>query len=381
MHRRLRLLVVVLLGACASSPVLASSTRLFALGGDGAYLEDAVNARSWYGSLVDHGGWAAAESGVFEQHGGYARDVWDDTATGPALGAQMPIGQDGRHGTAALWWNGHGANGGMGELGSDLLGDTYQVMYGYTFGTMTAGLSLRHGAADGDLTPSLHHNATRDDFGLGLRLDLGAIAYMDLDGELVRLADESTVGAAEPEPRSTAGSYGVRGRAFVQVGDGLVLVPMLENRMEERKWDQLAQPADRRWCLWRAGAGLTWQPDPDNLLLLAVDWRDARDTADGAEVFAAEVLDMRLAIESRLHALLTVRLAAGYRGTSADVSAATTAKRHEIPLSLGLAAHVGPADLEFSLANLPPVGPDGLREPWRPAVDATWMSAGLSWWF
>ena len=381
MHHRLRLLVVVLLFACASTAALASSPRLFAFGGDGAYLEDAVNVRSWYGSLVDHGGWAAAESGVFEQHDGYARDVWDDTATGPALGAQVPLGQDGRHGTAGLWWNGQGANGGIGELGSDLLGDTYQVMYGYRFGTMTAGLSLRHGAADGDLTPSLHHNATRDDFGLGLRLDLGATAYLDLAGELVRLADESTLGDVEPVKRSTEGSYGVRGRAFVQVGDGLVLVPMFEHRREERTWDELAQPADRQWRLWRTGAGLTWQPDPDSLLLLTADWRNERDTESGAEVFAADVLDLRLAIESRVHALLTVRLAAGYRRTDVEWAAAGSATQGDVPISLGLAAHLGPADLEFSLANMLPVGPDGLRERWGWADNSTWMSAGLSWWF
>ena len=381
MHRRPGLLLVFLLVACASTAALASSTRLIALGGDGAYLEDAVNARVWYGSLVDHGGWVAAESGAFEQHDGYARDWWDNTASGPALGAQAPIGQDGRHGTAGLWWNSHGANGGSGELGSDQLGDTWQVMYGRRFGTMTAGLSLRHGAADADLTESLHHNATRDDFGLGLRMDLGPTAYLDLAGELVRLADESTLGAVAPEPRSTAGSYGWRARAFVQIGDGLVLVPMLENRREERDWDELAQPADRSWRLWRAGAGLTWQADPDHLLLLAADWRDERDTGNGVELFTADVLDVRLAIESRIHALLTMRLAAGYRRTDMELAASSTGTKDEVPLSLGLAAHLGPADLEFSLSNLPPVGPDGLLERWRWADDSTWMSAGLSYWF
>lgn len=381
MHRSFRLLTVAIACVCTATAALASGPRLLALGGDGAYLEDARNARVWYGTLVDHGGWVALESGIFEQNDGYARDLAGDTATGPALGAQVPLGRDGRHGTAGLWWNGHGANGGVGELGYDRLDDTWQVMYGRAFGGLTAGLSLRHGAADADLTPSLHHNATRDDFGLGLRVDLGPTAYLDLAGELVRLADESTLGAADPEPRSTAGSYGWRARAFVQVGDGLVLVPMLENRSEERDWDELARPADRRWRLWRTGAGLTWQADPDHLLLLAADWRDERDTGDGLEVFTADVLELRLAAESRIHALLTMRLAAGYRRTGTELAAISTGTEDEVPLSLGLAAHLGPADLEFSLSNLPPVGPDGLRERWRWADDSTWMSAGLSWWF
>ncbi len=381
MHRLCRLLTVIAMCSCAASVALASSPRLLALGGNGAYLEDAVNTRVWYGTLVDHGGWVAVESGVFDQHDGYARDFQGNTASGPALGGQVPIGQDGRHGTAGLWWNGHGANGGIGELGNDLLGDTWQVMYGRAFGGLNAGLSLRHGGADFDLSPSLHHNATRDDFGLGLRLDLGKTAYLDLAGELVRLADESTLGATDPQPRSTAGSYGWRGRAFVQVGDGLVLVPMLENRLEDRGWDELAQPADRRWRLWRLGAGLTWQTDPDHLLLLAADRRNEHDTADGVEVFTADVLDLRVAVESRIHALLTVRLAAGYRRTEMELASAAAGTESEVPLSLGLAAHLGPADLEFSLSNLAPVGPDGLSEHWRWADDSTWMSAGLSWWF
>ncbi len=67
-----------------------------------------------------------------------------------------------------------------------------------------------------------------------------------------------------------------------------------------------------------------------------------------------------------MHALLSVRLAARLPAhrPARRVSAVRTASptSPSAPASL---VHVGPADLDLGLANLPPVGPDGLAEPVR----------------
>ena len=49
----------------------ASTARLRALGGEGAYLEDPANVLLWYGSLGDYPNLVIAETGAWEQNGGY----------------------------------------------------------------------------------------------------------------------------------------------------------------------------------------------------------------------------------------------------------------------------------------------------------------------
>lgn len=378
-----RLIVAVLacagLLAGAARPAVASDPRLFALGGDGAFLEDAAGVRAWYGGLVEHGGWLAVQTGTFGNYGGYPRDATGWRAAGPAAGVHLPLGADGRHGTAALWWDARAAAGGAGAPGDDRLADAWQIQYGRRWGGLTAAFSVRHGGGDQAYGPDLQVQRSRDEFGLGARFDLGEGAYADLAGELVRLAQDASVDQAVAVSRATADSYGLRGRAFVQAGTGLVLVPVVEHRREGRDGDPvLGSPG---WRLWRLGAGLTWLPDPDHLVLLAVDWRHARHRTDAAP-FDAAALACRVAIEARIHALLSVRLASGYRRTALEFADAGDGPTfHDVPVSAGLAVHLGPADLDLAVANAPATGPDGLPGTGSLDDDATWMSAGFSWWF
>ena len=375
-----RPLAVLLLACLAAAPALASSPRLFALGGDGAYLEDAVNARAWYGSLADHGGWIAVESGVYEQYDGYARDVAGRRATGPAAGLHLPLGDEGRHGTAALWWNGRPGTGGVPDLGDEVLADSWQVMYALRRSGLAAGLSLRHGGGEHDLSPFWRRTTTRDDFGLGARAGLGETAYVDVAGEVVRLAEKNSYLQEDPVESSSYGSYGFRARVFAQLSPGLVLVPVIERLHEENADTGLRAGAHR--TVWRLGAGLTWLPDPDHLALLALERRDGQDSpwvgTGDIETFTA-----RLAFEARIHALLSVRLGGGYRIRAYEPASGRDATFHDVPFSAGLAAHLGPADLEFAVANLPPDRATGVARSWTWHVpnDATWMSAGASWWF
>jgi hypothetical protein len=251
-------------------------------------------------------------------------------------------------------------------------------------------VSLRHGgvAAGGLPAPadSLRRRAARDDFGLGLRWAPSDRAYVDLAGELVRLEDETGIGSDAAVSRSTASSYGVRARGFVQVAAGLVLVPVIERRVEQRDWDGAGRADDRSWRLWRLGAGLTWLPDPDHLVLIAADWRDGRRRGPEGDPNTIDldraVFALRLACEARIHALLSLRVASGFELVHQEWGpASTTSSDHLVPLSAGLAAHVGPCDLDLALANQPPLRPDGGRQPWRAEDDSTWMSAGLSFWF
>jgi hypothetical protein len=202
----------------------------------------------------------------------------------------------------------------------------------------------------------------------------------------VRLEDETANGTAAAVARSTASSYGLRVRGFLEVGAGLVLVPVIERRVEQRDWNGLGQPDDQSWRLWRLGAGLTWLPDPDHLVLIAADWRDGRRRAGSAGGSEADldrtVFTMRLACEARIHALLSLRVASGFELVRQEWGLSGAAgSDHLVPLSAGLAAHVGPCDLDLALGNQPPVRPDGGRQPWHAADDSTWMSAGLSFWF
>jgi len=299
------------------------------------------------------------------------------------------LGRDGDDLTCGLWWNDRAAQGGTGELGNDRFETGWQLAFGRNFGRMAAGMSLRHGGTDTDFAvaqDSLRRRATRDDFGLGLRWEASDRVYFDFAGELVRLGDKSTLGDAPVVERSTARSYGLRARGFWALTPGTVLVPVLEHRREERTWDGLGQEDDRSDRLWRLGAGLTWLPDPDHLLHAAIDWRSSRrrDQGDPDAVVDRDrrVFALRLACEARIHALVTLRVASGFEWAHEDWSSADEAEDgHLVPLSAGLAVHVGPCDLDLALANQPPLRPDGSREPWRQQNDSTWMTAGLSVWF
>jgi hypothetical protein len=263
----------------------------------------------------------------------------------------------------------------------------WQVMVAHEFAGFGAGLSLRHAQRKGDNAPTegvVSIDASRVDFGLGLRWEASPRAYIDVAGELVRLADASMTFATPAVERSTTDSYGWRARGFLQVTSDLVVTPLVEHARERRGWDEAGGAADRSWRLWRLGAGVTWLPDPDHLFLLAVDWRDGRrrDAADPAFGLDHRVFAVRAACEARVHALLTLRLASGFELVHQEFDAgAATTDDHIVPLSAGLALHMGPADLEFSLANQPPLRADGSREPWRRDLGATWMSVGLNYWF
>ncbi len=376
MNRLVRPLFVAIVCCCCAATAHASGARLFALGGDGAFVEDAVNGRVWFGSLVDHGGWLAVQSGPFTGEQGYARDPGTlRRASGPAVGLHLPVGRDGRHGTFALWHDGRADGGGAGELADDRLEGAWQVMFARDLGAGTWGLSLRHAGVDDKRTAGLHRKATRDEFGLGVRIDVTPRAYLDLAGDAVRLADETALDPALPDERSAADCYGLRARAFVQAGGRLVLVPVLEHRQERRDWNPLGGADRRSHRLWRAGGGLTWLPDPDRLVLLAADWRETRVRDDGAGLRAiTQVLALRLAAEARVDALFSLRASVAWRTGDTGADPAVRA-------GVGLSAHLGAADLDLALATAAPVNPGSRLEPWSGREDSSWMSAGLSWWF
>jgi len=153
---------------------------------------------------------------------------------------------------------------------------------------------------------------------------------------------------------------------------------VVETRREHRLWTPAGEGDDRSHRLWRLGSDLTWLPDPDHLVLLACDWRENRFRAAANErEQVADIVTVRTAFEARLHALLSLRASVGYR----HLGGLLTEDRDDVPLSLGLAVHAGPVDLDLAFANLPPATPSGLPEPWDASDHSTWMNAGLSWWF
>ncbi len=383
MTRCRALSAVAVLCLAAAGAVQASPARLAALGGGGAWIEDAAGARAWYGAVVDYGSFAGVASGPFTLPEGYPRNEGRGRPAGPSAGAQVALGDSARIGTVGLWWDARAADGGIGELVDDGLQGAWQVMYARAFGGLAAGFSLRHAKLENTAGGALSIDRFRDDFGLGLRTGLGDRAFLDVAGELVRLEDRTGIGAPAEESRSTADSWGLRARASIEAAPGVVLVPTVAHRREHRTWDETGAADERTTRLWRLGAGLVWLPDPDRMVAASAEWRQRRDRREGPLGGdlggGAEVLDLRLAAEARVHVLVTVRAAVGFRHVATTLEGVEVSAIGTVPVSAGLALHLGPADLEASVANFAPAGPDG-----RPRVDdddAAWLHAGLTWWF
>lgn len=376
--KRILIALVLLLPTLA----LGSSARLLALGGDGAYLEDDGGVLRWYGSAVDHAGYARLESGLFNQDG-YPR-LSDHRLTGPAVGGLWQSAGEEPTWALGAWLASRGGATDPGSAATDLLDATGTLLAAHDFGRASVGLAWRHGTA-GDPWSSAWHRVTdltRDDLGAGVRVDLGPEAYLDLAGEWRRV-EATTVHVPAPADggRTAEGSYAVRARIFMTVADQLVLVPVVEYIRDERPWASDENPAGLEGKAWRMGAGLTWLPDPDHLVLLSAEHRAAEtmgglatDTGHVAGTFDTTAWLLRAAFEMRAGAFWSVRGAVGVEGTSIQARPENVTET-VVPLSVGAAIHAGGWDLDLGLSSHSPADATGFR---LDGEERTWMTASLS---
>ena len=97
--------LVLAIGAFFPESGVATTGRIQALGGNGTFFEDEANVLRWYGSLGDYPDLAVLESGGFNLDSGYHNQDME-LLSGPGGGVHHSLGEEGRWGTAALYFHG-----------------------------------------------------------------------------------------------------------------------------------------------------------------------------------------------------------------------------------------------------------------------------------
>jgi|GEM_PF-1824615 len=392
------------LAIAVQTPANASTARLLALGGDGAYFEDESNVNRWYGSLGDYPDRGRFDSGVFDQYDGYPGDPVRNFS-GPSAAMHLGLGETGSLGTlAAAFHFGHAQNSSAGTLYPDYLDSALQLVYCLEIGKTQVAVAWRNAQNDIARLPgsvdNLYHSSNQvdNDFGAGVRLDLTSSAYLDLAAEIrINSVSRFTTADSVRHDRGTidsSGSYALRARSFIQLGPILALVPLLEHLHEDRPSG--AGLADRQVSgrLWRLGCALNVLPDTDTLMVLSVDYRDSRGT-DHRDFFGTTSVyenqrrswQLRAGFETRVLAWLTVRGAFAYEHSTVlfdrldDPFASNSDTIRPLPVSLGFGVHLFDFDLDGTLSSEPPRAYAGTRVRWPGESDSTWMNLGLTYRF
>lgn len=349
-----RFLVACLLLAAAGTAA-AATPRVQALGGDGAYLEDAGNVLVWSGSLADHANRLTVASGVFDGRG-YPRS--HGAASGPWCGAQIGMGGRERPVAAAFYAMSRAADQGGGDL-VDLQAGAYQALVclnDWENGSFTLGWR-QSGAADQSL------GEQRQVLGFGLRSPLDDTSYMDVGFDVIGVRPRDAVADTLPEDERAFTDYAARVRIVAGLSRTLVLTLV---GTAEGIGPAFGESAGLPTSHYRAGAALTWLPDPDRMVVVSADYHDFGVPHD----WSSRALLLRCALEARLNAFLSVRAAAAWEEREApDGSLA--------PLNLGLGIHVLEWDLDLAAGTDPPLDVAGRRladggPRWG------WLSAALS---
>ncbi len=396
--------LLLLLGVAES---LATSTRISSLGGSGGFFEDDNNVLRWCGSLIDYPDLALIESGHFDLTNGYDDD-WGKTISGPGGGVHVRFDQAGRWGTGGLYFHGRSDDSDPGSLHRSYLGGSVTALYAREIGGVSAGLFYRH-AADTDFqsvdqTPipiESSYERSRDDIGLGVRLDLSEKAYLDLAGDIRHIGDRAY--GYDPTnldwDTGTFGSwnnFGLRARAFVGLNNRLALAPLLEYISEDFTGTSFAgaglyrETSHNQGSMFRLGAGLNFFVDADNLLLFSGEYLDGRvdhdiNNLDGDPDYAwredYSVFLMRLAFESRLAHWITVRASTGYEHWDNRGDLKYPESGEHIPLGLGVGLHVGTLAMDLALTDREPQGLSRYSAALPAVESSTWLSITLSYGF
>jgi len=394
---RLTLYVVLVAVSVIGTPLLATTARLAALGG-GEFIEDDHNVTRWYGSLGDYPDELSLETGHFTLPYGYG-DTRGQAISGPGGSIHRQLDPAGRWGTFALYLNAQGRDADPGSLVGNSLGTTVSAIWSRRFGSLQPALAWRRGTDSGSAgvttpdTTTMSWDRSRNEWGLGLRWDLGDGAYLDLAGEIRRHTEQTgTTGgrtSALGPRRQSAGSVGCRARAFIRLSPTTALIPLLDYVHEERPLSAPtpATAADLRGDLVQLGSGLNWYPDSDHLLLLNLAYINGRtDELSGQVGETLTVFNRRrwqsfsltVGFETRFRYWLTWRGSMRYETVGHDESTATGATDFaSLALNLGAAIHLGTYDLDLALSDSEPGTVSGFYGRTGRLPRETWLTMTL----
>jgi hypothetical protein len=386
---------------------LATSTRVNSLGGSAGFFEDDNNVLRWCGSLGDYPDLALIETGHFDLSNGYD-DEWGKTVSGPGGGVHVRFDEAGRWGTGGLYFHGRADDSDPGSLHRGYLGGSVTALYGRDFGGVSGGVFFRHTAdtefqSAGDQVVRIEsgYERSRNDLGLGVRLDLATTAYLDVAGDIRQLSDRAyghdpTHLDWETDSFDSWNNFGLRARAFVGLNDRLALTPLLEYVHEDYTGTAFANAglyreySENKGRLFRLGAGLNFFVDADNLLLFSAEYLDGKvdhdihgldGTTDDVWREDYTVFLMRLAFETRLAHWITVRASTGYEhfDNGGDLKYPETGEH--IPLGLGVGLHAGSLALDLALTDREPQGLSRYSASLPAVESSTWLSITLSYGF
>ncbi len=387
---------------------LASSTRINSLGGSGGFFEDDNNVLRWCGSLGDYPDLAIIETGHFDLSNGYVDD-WGKNVSGPGGGVHARFDQAGRWGTGGLYFHGQADDSDPGSLHRSYLEGSVTALYSREIAGISGGLMFRHTADtefqsldSGEIRIENGYERSRDDIGLGARMDLSDNAYLDVAADIRHISDRAygynpTNLDWDTGEMDSWNNYGLRARAFIGLNDRLALVPLGEYISEDFTGTSFAgaglwrETTDNKGRMIRFGAALNFFVNADNFLLFSTEYLDGqvdhtiRDLDGNIDYFWQEdytVLLMRLAFETRLAHWITVRASSGYEHVDnrGDLSENPSPGEH-IPLGLGVGLHLGTLALDLALTDREPRGLSRYS-PIVPVVESsTWLSITLSYGF
>ena len=361
----------------------------------------------WCGSLGDYPDLAIIETGHFDLTNGYDDD-WGRSVSGPGGGIHARFDQAGRWGTGGLYFHGRADDSDPGSLHRGYLDGSVTALYSREIVGISGGLMFRHTADtefqsldSGEIRIENGYERSRDDLGLGARLDLAANAYLDVAADIRHISDRA-YGYDPLHLDWTTGdldswnNYGLRARAFIGLNDRLALAPLGEYISEDFTGTSYAGTglrwgtSDNSGRMIRVGAGLNFFVDTDNFLLFSAEYLDGKvdhtiRDLDGAVADSWPedymVLLMRLAFETRLAHWITVRASSGYEHVDNQGDLPNPPTGEHIPLGLGVGLHLGSLALDLALTDREPRGLSRYSATLPAVESSTWLSITLSYGF
>jgi hypothetical protein len=340
--------------ALAAAPAAATDARVRSLGGLADAFEDDSNALRWPGSLIDYAGQAAL--GLSEV---------EDGGTSTFGSANLSLGAAGRWGVVSLGF--------ADRLSEGEPGGFFAAGYAHRFGPLNAALTFRGTTYGTAANPAGEAQFTGDarylhTWGFGARADLGEGVYVDGAAETVRSEleyDDNALDLSLHELSSDSHAWRLRG--FARVSEKVVVVPHVSYAHDVRPTvsDALGGPADLSGWNVLAGLGVNTLLDPDNLLVLSLDYLSLRRdwSARYPEHTAFDTgwrdiwqFVVRVGFESRVQPWLTLRAGAVYRRLTDEWYLSETLTegltdydyrwnvRVAVPVAVGLGLHFGAFD-------------------------------------
>ncbi len=404
--------VVIALGVLFPGSGLATTGRIQALGGNGAFFEDEANILRWYGSLGDYPDLAVLESGGFSLDWGYHNENME-LLSGPGGGVHRSLGQDGRWGTAALYFHPRDTDSDPGSLERSDLENTITAMYSRSVRGVLATLVIRRGTFSQTdqyvgrpyfLPNSMVRDHRRTDIGGGVRWDLTDAAYVDLAGEFrdTRIDESfsSPVDSTYDAERVSSTTFNLRSRVFLKVGARSALIPMAEIILANSPLpvSDLGIIQSVEGHLLRLGCGWNYFPDTDKLLLMSMEYRRGKSEFNSRNNVAYPYFNSwaeewssfntSIGVETRFLSWLTLRGSFNYEyfdwrkpwRTNGGILLSSDDLHSwaaDLSANLGIGVHLGRYDLDVALSNDYPRIPSGYLNHQSFQDPDSWLTATL----